>query len=141
APFARAVVDRLAHRSSHRKDARIAAGDECHLDAVRGAHQGGGGSRQLLAIVGGVAYLASDRIDPGEIRLVAEQFARRPNGSARLRRDLRGIARAEPDHEQLPRHGRASHPGTSTSAKYGASSSVLSASGSETAFAIVPRST
>src|SRR4051794_41573809 len=86
------------------------------------------------------------------VSLVADEVGRLLQGVAALRRDPFGLAGPQAQHDDAAacggrpcarhnvRHGRRPRPGTMMIEKYGASSSVLSASGTIFWLGIVPRS-
>ena len=141
APALRSGFDGFADRGRHGEDAGIAAGDDGHARALRGVTERGGGARLLLSVLGRVALL------PGALRHAVEIWriaVKRLRGTKRilgLGGQVARVAGSEADDGEVSVHGRSSQPGTNTTAKYGASSSALAASGIMTASAIVPRST
>src|SRR3989442_6473407 len=103
--------------------------------------QGSRGTRAFLAVVGRIAHLSRPRRNTIEVRAVAVERVGCRERRVRLLREPARVSWAEADHGETPAHGRPSQPGTNTTAKYGASSSALAASGITTASAMVPRST
>src|SRR5207248_11319862 len=135
------LLDRFAHRGRHREHARIAARYDRDPRALRRVCERRCGARQLLAIVGRMAGLASARRHAIEVGSITIKRLRGIERSARVGGEPIGVARAEPNHGEMPAHGRVSQPGTRTTAKYGALSSRFWASGIATPSAMVPRST
>src|SRR5208282_5243410 len=140
-PAFRTGFDLFADRGRHSEDAGVAAGDDGNARALRRVNERGGGAGTFLAIVGRVAALARAYRHAIEIGTIAVKRLRDSQHLDRLRREIAGVARSQSDDCEMPAHGRSSQPGTNTTAKYGASSSVLAARGIITASAMVPRST
>ena len=141
APARRSGFDLLAHGRGHGEHSRIAAGNDRDARPLRGVIERRGRARAFLAVVGSVAALPGARRHAVEIRHVAVERIRGRERRGSLRSEVAGIARTQSDNGEMPAHGRPSQPGTSTTAKYGASSSGLALSGIITASAMVPCST
>ena len=88
-----------------------------------------GRARAFLAVVGSVAALPGARRHAVEIGGVTIESVCGRERRGSLRSEVAGIARAQSDNGEPPAHGRPSQPGTSTTTKYGASSSGLALSG------------
>src|SRR4029077_2085555 len=129
APGIWAGGDLLADRGRHGEHARIAAGDHSDARALRRVAERGRRTRRLFAVVGRMSTLAGTRRHAVEIRPVAIKRLRVGERGGGLRGEITRIARSQADHGDAPTHGlppgRRSQPGTNTTAKYGASSSVL----------------
>ena len=145
APSVRSSFDFFAYSCRHGKDARIAAGNNGDVRALRGMKQRGRSSRFFFPIVRSMPALSGPRRHAIKVRSVAvERFGvgKRVLG---FRRHITWIAWPQSDHGEVASHclspGRFSQPGTRTTAKYGASSSRLALSGIIFASAMVPRST
>ena len=117
APIFRSGLDFLADRGGHGEDAGIAAGNDGNARALRGMTERRGRARALFAIVGSVAALA--RAHRHAIEIGPVTIKRVCGGERRvgLRREIAGVARAQPNDGEVPAHGRCSQPGTNTTAK------------------------
>ena len=95
------------------------------------------------ALYGYGPYLDRVPARPGQSRHPSDNREEMRRAADALTHAAQGarVARPKAHHGKMPAHGRVSQPGTSTTAKYGAPSSCLAASGITTASAVVPRST
>ena len=141
APGRLAAVDLLADRGGHGEHARIAAGHQGDLRALRRVAQRRRSAAALLAVVGGVARLARPRRHAIEIGAIAIERVGGFERGRGLRRQHIRAARTEPHDRERAGHGRFSQPGTRMTEKYGAASSRLSSSRMVTDSDVVPRST
>ena len=141
APRRLAGLDRLEDRARHGEHAWIARGYDGDRFPRSGKLERLLRAGELFAIVGGVPLLAGALRDTGKIRAVADEVgggSKRPGGERRgqLRR-----AGTEADNGEATGHNGFLSPGTSTTAKYAAWSSGLSASLTMRSSGMVPRST
>src|SRR5262249_46346979 len=137
----RAGFDFGADRRRHGEYAGVAPGHDRDICASGCVFECGGGPRLLFTVIGGMARLVGPRRYAIQIGAIAVDGLCGRQRRIGLRGEPAGICGPEADHGEATAHGRRSKPATSTVAKYGAQSSVLSARRMTTACAIVPCST